>query len=375
MRRLKVVGFSRGTSGYDRHTREMVRAFVRQGAEIELKSLPGWSPDLPPHRRETWFDRLAGPVAADTALHFVVPNHLEPEPGMRNVNYTMFEATRIPPFWVEAADRADLIVLTTEAGRRAWAESGVDESKLRVSPLGVDGQAFASAKAGEPYELIVEGGRPVSDFRTRFLNVAELRPRKNHLGLIEAWIRATRSGDDAVLILKMNLFSPHIWPAFEADLADLEARLGRPLSEAAPVAILAGQLEAGRIPSLYAAASHYISMSRGEGWDLPMMEAAAAGLELVAPGHSAYPAWLADDEAHWIPAEPKAATFEGRLGPEDAFFFRGLDWWEPDLEAAAETIRQIVAGRAAETRSPQRRVLEEYSWEKAARSLLEIVLA
>lgn len=370
MRRLKVRGYVRGASGYDRHTREFVRAFVREGVDVELDHIPGWSPELPPHLRETWFDRLAAPVDARTTVHFVMPTGFAPRPGQRNVHYTMFEADGIPAFWVEQARLADLVVLPTEASRLAWESSGVPADKLRVSPLGVDGAAFAAPTPPLP---LTAAGRPVESYRTRFLNVAELRPRKNHLGLIQAWLEATRPDDDAVLILKMNVFAERVWPAFDADLADLQSRIGRTLAQGAPCLFLPYQLPESQMPALYASASHYISMSRGEGWDLPMMEAAAADLTPIAPRHTAYTTYLSDDSAHWLPAPLVPAEFNQRLGAEDRIFFEGLNWWDPDVAAAAATIRAIIDGTAPLPASPQRRVLEEFTWEAAGRSLLAIL--
>lgn len=370
MRRLKVRGYVRGASGYDRHTREFVRTFVREGVDVELDHIPCWSPELPPHLRETWFDRLATPVDARTTVHFVMPTSFAPQPGQRNVHYTMFEADGIPASWVEQAKLADLVVLPTEASRLAWESSGVPADKLRVSPLGVDGAAFA---APSPPLALMAGGRPVAEYGVRFLNVAEPRPRKNHLGLLQAWMEATRSKDDAVLILKMNIFAERVWPAFEADFADLQTRIGRTLADCAPVLFIPYQLPETEMPALYASATHYISMSRGEGWDLPMMEAAAAGLTLIAPRHTAYTTYLADDSAHWLPAPLVAAEFHQRLGAEDRIFFEGLNWWDPDVEAAAATIRAVTDGTAPATVSPRRRVLDEFTWEAAGRSLLAIL--
>jgi glycosyltransferase involved in cell wall biosynthesis len=370
IRALKVVGPFKGISGYDHHTREFVREFVRQGLDVELQNLPGWSPALAPDMRETWFDRLDRPTSSRTALHFVMPSQFAPAPGLKAVNYTMFEADRIPAAWVEAAMRADLVVLPTEFGRQVWAESGVPEQRLRVAPLGVDGATFAAPSS--PLDLRI-GRRPMSSFAKRFLHVGDLRPRKNHVGLLRAWMEATHHADDAVLILKLNACAPRVWAAFDADLADLERTIGRPLHQAGPVVILRGLLEPSRMPALYASATHYISMSRGEGWDLPMMEAAAAGLTLVAPRHTAYPTYLEADQALWIPAPRAPARFGGRLGLEDRIFFDGLNWWEPDAGAAREIIRAIIMDRAPATRSPQRRIIEHYTWGRAASRLIEIL--
>jgi glycosyltransferase involved in cell wall biosynthesis len=370
-RGLKVIGPYKGSSGYDRHTREFVRAFANMGVSIELRNLDGWSTELPAAARDPWFDGLTQPVDADTVLHFTMPNHARPEPGRRNVNYTMFEADRIPAAWVELARGHDMIVLPTEAAFRAWADSGVPEQRLRVSPLGVDAPYFS--QPCRPLAITTRDGRPLSSFRTRFLNVAELRPRKNHLGLLRAWMRATGPADDAVLILKVSVFQARALAQFQADVADMQRRLGRSLNNAAAIVVIADQLSDAAIRALYGSATHYISMSHGEGWDLPMMEAAVSGLSLIAPRHTAYMSYLRDDEAWFVPAPAGPARLEGRMGREDQMFFDRLSWWLPDEEAAAEIIRAIVRGDAPSKRSPKDRIAMTYTWENAVNRLAETI--
>ncbi len=369
---LEVVGPFKGSSGYDRHTREFVREFVRQGVSVHLTNLQGWSLDLPTAMRETWFDTLDAPVSADTLLHFTMPNQARPQNGKRNVNYTMFEAERIPQAWATCAEAQDLIVVPTASSYSAWALSGVPEARLRICPLGVDGKYFSTP--AKPARLTTSQGRSLASYRYRFLNIAELRPRKNHLGLLRSWIRATCSEDDAVLVLKGSVFQEGVMDEFQSDLAAMQHSLGRSLSEAAPVILIPTIVSNDMVRSLYAAATHYLSLSRGEGWDQAMMEAAVAGLELIAPKHSAYLSYLVDEEAHLIPASLKPARFEGRMGIADWTWFRGLRWWEPDEDAAVEIIRSIVRGQAKPKCSPQARIARDYTWEKAARRLLELIL-
>ena len=47
----------------------------------------------------------------------------------------------------------------------------------------------------------------------------------------------------------------------------MEARIGKRLADAAPVRILRQTFADSEMPALYAAATQYISMSFGEGWD------------------------------------------------------------------------------------------------------------
>src|SRR5439155_22643603 len=96
---VEVIGPFKGPTGHDRHTREFVRQLVRRGARVQLTPLNGWSPDLPHGVRDTWFDSLTAPIDASIALHFTMPSLCRPRAGKINVNYTMFEADRIPADW------------------------------------------------------------------------------------------------------------------------------------------------------------------------------------------------------------------------------------------------------------------------------------
>jgi len=371
MRGLEVVGPFKGSSGYDRHTREFVREFVRQGTAVELVHLNGWSNELPESMRETWFDGLNLPVGADATLHFTTPDRSHPRFGKRNVNYTMFEADRIPNAWARRAFAHDLIVLPTESSLRAWADSGVPRHMLRICPLGVDAAHFAAPV--EPAPLTVPDGRQVASFHARFLNIGELRPRKNHAGLLRAWIKATHRDDDAVLILKASVFQDRVLPQFQADVAEMQTQEGRSLADAAPVLMLTSAVADEMVRALYAAATHYISLSHGEGWDQPMMEAAVSGLQVIAPAHSAYLSYLTPADAYLLPAKQVPAAIDGHLGREDRMLFDGLEWWNPDVDAAAELIRAIVAGRAEPKSSPKARIAAEYTWANAAARLLELI--
>lgn len=368
--RLEVVGPFRGASGYDRHTREFVREFVRAGVELQLTPLAGWSNELPQALREPAFEALCQPLAAGAVLHFAMPSQAVARTGKVNVNYTMFEADRIPAAWVEAARGHERIVVPCRSSLQAWVDSGVPEARLGLCPLGVDAAFFGTPAA--PLPVHDRSGRAVRDYRHRFLNVADLRPRKNALGLLRAWMLATRRGDDAVLLMK-TIATGAALAQLRADLAPTEARLGRTLEQAAPVVFIADTLPDEALRSLYHTATHYVSFSCGEGWDLPMLEAAAAGLALIAPRHTAYLDYLNDDEAELLPVEHVSAVFEGSGAAADQALFEGACWWRPDEQAAAALLCDIVRGRALQRRSPRERLGREYTWANAARRLLRLV--
>jgi glycosyltransferase involved in cell wall biosynthesis len=207
IRALDVEGSFRGPFGYDRHARAFVRALHRRGIAIHLFDF-GDGPDRPALTpwQDPWFELFRRPVPSRVLLQFRMPHLVQAECEKIVVNFTMFEASRIPQHWVQQSRVVPLTVLTTESSRRAWIESGAPEDRIRLCPLGVDPLAFGGAV--DPLPLRLPTGVPISSYRVRFLNVSAISPRKNLAGLMRAWLRATNRDDDAVLILKLTAYGP-----------------------------------------------------------------------------------------------------------------------------------------------------------------------
>jgi glycosyltransferase involved in cell wall biosynthesis len=364
-----VCGPFQGITGHDHHVREFVRVLARSEIRVQLRGMPLWSPQtLPFELRDPWFETLRKPVRARIALHFCMPHQVSLFPNLRNANYTMFEATPAPASWVQLGLKHDLVIVPTESSRRAWMEGGMPEARLRVCPLGIDPRLFGGS--AEPLPLRLPDGGRVADRSVRFLNVSDIRHRKNLIGLLRVWIIATRPSDDAILILKLGYHGEEL-AAFHAEVRALQNRLGKRLAEIAPVHFLYDIYSDSEMPRFYAAATHYLSMSFGEGWDQPAMEAAASGLKLIVPKHSAYVAYLDASCAALIESREVPAVFRGS---DDASpFFENARWWAPDEEAAAAHIRAAIEGRDTARESLRSRILSGFTWEKAGQRLVEIL--
>jgi glycosyltransferase involved in cell wall biosynthesis len=366
---LTVVGPFRGASGYDHHVREFVRHLARRGVRQQLIDLPEWgSAPLPPELRDPWFDALGAPVPSKAVLHFCMPHQVRPARGKLTLNHTMFEASRIPAVWVRHGRLHDLVLVPTDSSRLAWIESGCPEERIRLCPLGVDAEQF---RPGHPaLDLKDRQGQPVARFRTRVLNISELGPRKNLIALLRVWIRTTTPRDDAILIVKVRQAFAGANVGLMRDLDTVERALGKSRRDAAPVLFVERVFADAEMPRLYAAATHYWSMSRGEGWDQPMMEAGASGLRLLAPAHSAYTAYLDASVARMLPAR-RVPVPAGRECPN--WMFEGAEWWEPDEDAAAEALREALGGHDGHRASARARLAAEFTWERAAARLITVL--
>jgi len=369
-RSVAVRGSFRGASGHDHHTREFVRQLAGQGVRIQLTDIPHWHPvKLPADTRDPWFDQFVSPVQAACVLQFCMPHQVEASGDRLTVNYTMFEASQVPADWVARGRGHDLVIVPTQSSLDAWVTSGYPRDKLRLCPLGVDVGRFGPGR--EPLPLTGPGGRPVTDYRVRVLNVSEPVPRKNLAGLIRTWIRATSADDDAILIVKVGPTARELTSALFGQLAIMEQTLGRSREAAAPILFVNRLLADAQMPGLYLAATHYWSMSHGEGWDQPMTEAAATGLRLIAPAHTAYLDYLDSGVAQLIPVRTTPA--DARADPWTAQLFAGAHWWTPDEDAAGQALRNAIDGRDQPAASVRDRMASAFTWRQAGSRLIEIL--
>ena len=370
VRSLAVRGSFRGASGHDHHTREFVRQLSSAGVRIQLTDMPHWHPvKLPPDARDPWFEQLVSPVPAASVLQFCMPHQVVAGEGRLTVNYTMFEASTVPAGWAARGSDCDLVIVPTRSSLEAWLASGYPRGKLRVCPLGIDVGRFGPATEALP--LPAQGGRPVSDYRVRVLNVSDSMPRKNLAGLVRTWISATSAGDDAILIVKVGPATREATSALFRRLAIMEQTLGKRRDRAAPILFINRLLTDAEMPGLYAAATHYWSMSHGEGWDQPMTEAAATGLRLIAPAHTAYLDYLDSDVAQLIPV--RAVPADARSDPWTAELFEGAHWWTPDEDAAGQALRNAIDGRDQPAASIRDRLASAFTWPQAGARLMEIL--
>jgi glycosyltransferase involved in cell wall biosynthesis len=372
MEAVTLRGPYRGTSGYDSMVRAFARELLARQTPLQLVDIPRWSPcRLRRRHRDAALRPLWRPVASRTVVQFCMPHQLKAFRGVANVDFTMFEADRIPARWARESARPNLIVVPTPSSRNAWVASGCPETKLRVCPLGVDPATFRPDAPRLP--LPDARGRPVASYRVRVLNVSDVAPRKNLASLYRCWLKATDPDDDAVLVLKLNCGSRAWLARFMDGMAQAQRDSGRTQEDAAPVVWLVNRRLADEdMPRLFAAATHYWSMSCGEGWDLPMIQSAATGLELLAPAHSAYLTYLDDTLAHCIPVHvrPAESQWSNRIGD----LFAGANWWVPDENAAMDLLRATVTG-GSPPRGPaaRERVSRDFTWTRATDRLIECV--
>lgn len=250
------------------------------------------------------------------------------------IGYTMLETTGIPPEWVRQCNGVDEVWVPTPFNAWTFRRSGVTRP-MRVMPLGlIDTNYFNPGIIGHPIEGVYT-----------FLSIFEWGERKAPEVLLRAFNKAFRSVEPVILICKFVNSDPVIDPRDAIRLLDLDPEGGRVLlSENERVPYY-------QLPQLYRSADCFVLPTRGEGWGMPILEAMACGLPVIASYWSAQQHFMTDGNSYPLQVDLVAAEAK-------CPYYAGFKWADPD-EAHLVQLLRYVYEHQDEARDKGRRAARE----------------
>lgn len=238
-----------------------------------------------------------------------------------------------------AASRSKIIITDSQFSKKAIQERlRVPAHKIRVIYLGLPDGARTSSVSLNLHRLGEMGIK-----RPCVLFVGLLKPHKNVQGLIRAYARLSQDA--------RNRFQLVIVGKKDRSYPDLE-RLRREMSLEQRV-VFTGYVSDTDIESLYAAASLFVLPSFNEGFGLPVLEAMAHGVPVIASNRASLPEVVGTAGLLVDPTDPEAlaSTMERALsdealrrklidgGRERVKLFSGRQFALQHLEVYREAIR------------------------------------
>jgi hypothetical protein len=234
----------------------------------------------------------------DMSLQVTIPNEFQKMAPV-NIGYTAgIETTKIAHQWIEKSNHMDKIIVVSNHSKNVFQNTEYEAVNKHT------GEKFIF-KSTQPVESV---GYPVKTFedlpslelnlttKFNFLSVAQFGPRKNLQNTIKWFVEEFRN-EDVGLILKSNIAKNCLMDRKHLlnDLRNFLQQLG---PRECKIYLLHGDMTDQEMHSLYNHSSvhAFVLLPHGEGFGLPLFEAAYSGLPVVTVGWSGQMDFLTDAE-------------------------------------------------------------------------------
>jgi glycosyltransferase involved in cell wall biosynthesis len=217
-----------------------------------------------------------------------------------------------PPAWADC-DRNVAEIWTPSAFSRT-SLARLSAKPMHVVPHYVPTRPARRRRPDEPFTVLA-----MADSRSSL-------SRKNPEGAVRAFRAAFGSSRSARLVLKFT--------GQDEDIRSLEVSLGDLLVDT-NVKIVKGYLDNAEISALFQSADVLLSLHRAEGFGLPIMEAMAHGVPVVATGWSGNLTFMSAADSHLVPYNLVPVN-------DASAIYQGSIWAEPDLDEAANMLRRLA---------------------------------
>jgi len=304
MSRVKILveGPALTRSGYGVHARLVLESLRLREQSLDIYVNPlnwgstGWLLDSEDETK--WIHKMVGKfqnLKEDQAGNFDVHIHIGiPNEFTRKAPYAVcvtagIEATKVSPSWVQKTYEMDKVIVPSNFSKWVFENTFYDgENSETKQPIRLG--------CGAPVEVVSYPVREYEDSPIKlglkdefnFLCVAQWGIRKNLENTIK-WFLQEFKDDEVGLVVKTNI-SKNCTP----DRVDCEQLLDQLLKgfqdSKCSVYLLHGEMSNQEIDSLYkhSRIKAMISATHGEGFGLPLFEAAYNSLPVIAPGWSGH---------------------------------------------------------------------------------------
>lgn len=341
MTKVLWTGAVTDLSGYGVASKEYVRALDAVGVDVavDLRSFEDWkSKHLVEEVLDTRMrDLMARESKAQLHVIHLTPDNLSDyeKNGKTRISYFAWETSRVPIDWVHALNRSTVEV---------WVPCNYLVEVCKKSGVSTPVHAIPHAIPLPPLDRkpIVKVSLPAD--RYKFYSIFQWSERKNPMGLLAAYFREFRAHEPVCLVLKTYRTSADATEKEEIrkEIATLKRKLCG--EKGPPVLLIDDLVGVAGIFAIHHGCDCYVTMTRSEGFGIPVFEAASMGRPIIVPRYSAFLDHFNDDNAFMIEV-PGEIPVQNMRHISD-MYTKDMVWGDPSVESCRKMMRAAFEDRA-----------------------------
>ena len=384
-------------SGYGEHARFVLRALRTREDELDIHILPtrwgetGWLAVADEERE--WIDKqinkatlhLHQKLPYDISVQVTIPNEWQKMAPV-NIGVTAgIETNKVSPVWIQQANLMDKVITISEHSKSGFDISYMGQHQHTGEQISLACQVPVDIVhyPTKMFESLPELGLGL-EYDFNYLAVAQWGPRKNIQNLIR-WFVEENHDEEVGLIVKMSLRNNSVVDR-EFALQQVQNCVPDIADRKCKVYLLHGDMSESEMHALYRhpKVKAMVSLTHGEGFGLPLFEAAYSGLPIIAPG------WSGQCDFLYMPFDSKSkksknkkkamfADVDFTIGPVhesahwDGVIEKGMMWCHPTEGSFKLRMRQVRKNYdkwLSKAEQLQEWVCEEFSWDKKCADLV-----
>ncbi|MCK5013356.1 MAG: glycosyltransferase [Candidatus Omnitrophica bacterium] len=259
--------------------------------------------------------------STNISLFITLPTSFFKTSSKFNIGYTMFEATKIPPIWINYCNTMDRLFVPCNANIKAFRASGVTVP-IDVIPIGIDTKLYNP----ELYEPTYDFGMPQFEKAYKFFIFNDGQPRKNNQMVFKA-------------------FSEEFYREIAANEVCLVLRQHTPHTER-NIIYIKEYLEDNKLASLIRSCDSMISASSGEAGDIPILTGMSMGKPVIVTKEFVHPDYVEDNKTgYFIDTESIVPAYTQPEYKDNIGIIKGAEWICPSLTSLKEKMRYVYENR------------------------------
>lgn len=278
-------------SGFSKTNRELALRLSRRGVKVRA-DICDTRVEVPKEEEAAIRKLTNTPVPKGTATVYsmTMPPIISGD-GPR-ILYTMMESSQsLHNEYTDKACLASEIWVPTTHMSELLENAGVT-SPVHLVPLGVDEKVFSP----ESGRLKIPGARSF-----RFLSLSWWGPRKGFDILVKAFVGEFKSDEDVCLVISSRAHDGRPSAKIAAEIESMARSVSK--TDRPPIILISKVLPEKTVAALYNACDVFVLASMGEGFSLPIVEAASCGLPVISTRCTAQATYLDDTNSYLLDPE------------------------------------------------------------------------